>query len=164
MIPSGTKLVMIGDSITDCGRMRPVGEGKGDALGSGYVSQIQALLDSTYPKLNLRMVNMGVSANTVRELRERWQSDVIDLRPDWVSVMIGINDILRHYNRRMLTESHVSLGEYEETLEKLVEEAKVSGVREILLMTPFFIESSPDDVLRQMSLTYGAAVKRIGER
>ncbi|WP_172198703.1 SGNH/GDSL hydrolase family protein [Saccharibacillus qingshengii] len=164
MIPSGTKLVMIGDSITDCGRMRPVGEGKGESLGSGYVSQIQALLDSTYPKLNLRMVNMGVSANTVRELRERWQSDVIDLRPDWISVMIGINDILRHYNRRMLTESHVSLGEYEETLEKLVEEAKVSGVREILLMTPFFIESSPDDVLRQMSLTYGAAVKRIGER
>ncbi|KGE17070.1 GDSL family lipase [Paenibacillus wynnii] len=164
MIPKGTKLIMIGDSITDCDRVRPFGEGKGDALGNGYVSHINALLESTYPELDVRTINMGISADTTRELRMRWQTDVIDLQPDWVSIMIGINDILRHYNRVHIKECHVSLEEYEQTLEALVVEAKASGVQEVFLMTPFFIESSSDDTLRGMTLQYGAAVKRISER
>jgi lysophospholipase L1-like esterase len=164
MIPKGTKLIMIGDSITDCERIRPFGEGKGDALGNGYVSHINALLESTYPELEVRTINMGISADTTRELRIRWQTDVIDLQPDWVSIMIGINDILRHYNRRLIKECHVSLEEYEQTLEALVMETKASGVQEVILMTPFFIESNSDDLLRGMALQYGAVVKRISER
>ncbi|GGF61591.1 lipase [Paenibacillus albidus] len=164
MIPKGTKLIMIGDSITDCERVRPFGEGKGDALGNGYVSHINALLESTYPEQDVRTINMGISGDTIRELRVRWQTDVIDLQPDWVSVMIGINDIMRHYNRRHIKECHVSLEEYEQTLEALVAETKASGVQEVILMTPFFIESSSGDPLRSMILQYGAAVKRISER
>ena len=164
MLPTGTKLIMIGDSITDCDRARPFGEGKGDALGTGYVTHINALLESTCPELDVRMINMGTSANTVRELRERWQTDVIDLQPDWVSIMIGINDILRRYNRKHIKECHVLLKEYELTLENLVINTKASGVQELILMTPFFIESSSEDPLRALTLQYGAAVKRISER
>lgn len=164
MIPHGGKLVMIGDSITDCDRARPIGEGKEDPYGRGYVAQVHALLGATYPELDLRIVNMGIAGNTVRELKARWQSDVIDLKPDWVSIMIGINDALRHYNRRRMTELHVSLEEYEQTLDELVAITKASGAQEIVLMTPFFIESNEDDLLRRMTLQYGAAVKRIGER
>jgi len=50
------KLVMIGDSITDCGRARPIGEGIFDAIGKGYVAQVEALLSSTYPKRQIRVV------------------------------------------------------------------------------------------------------------
>lgn len=164
MIPTGIKLVMIGDSITDCERERPIGEGKGDALGRGYVSHINALIASTYPDVDVRIINMGISGNTVRELRARWQSDVINLKPEWISIMIGINDIIKHYNRKQIKEMHISVEEYERTLDVLVMESKASGVEKIILMTPFFIESNPEDPVRKMSLEYGAAVKRISNR
>ena len=64
-IIKGQKILFIGDSITDCERARPVGEGQYGGIGKGYVSLIDALLQSGYPELGIRVVNMGVSANTV---------------------------------------------------------------------------------------------------
>ncbi|MEY9093438.1 hypothetical protein ABH899_002044 [Paenibacillus sp. RC84] len=47
------------------------GEGRTDALGSGYAAQVDALIRSVYPELAVRIVNMGTGGNTVRELKER---------------------------------------------------------------------------------------------
>ena len=77
IIHPNCKLVMIGDSITDCGRGHPFGEASFDTLGNGYVSLVNGLITATDPALRLRVVNMGVSGNTVRELKARWQSDVL---------------------------------------------------------------------------------------
>jgi len=79
LLPPNTRLLFIGDSITDCGRERPVGEGYG--LGNGYVSLLNALLNSTYPPHPVRIINVGVSGNTVRDLEARWQTDVLHLNP-----------------------------------------------------------------------------------
>ena len=81
MIPPNSKLVMIGDSITDCGRQRLIGEAYADGLGNGYVSLVDALLCSTYPGHHIRVLNLGIGGNTVLDLEARWQSDVLDLRP-----------------------------------------------------------------------------------
>jgi hypothetical protein len=51
-----SKLVMIGDSITDAGRARPVGEGRGDAIGRGYVMMVDALLNAVYAEQQIRVV------------------------------------------------------------------------------------------------------------
>ena len=86
-----SRLVMVGDSITDCGRLpRAVGE---DSLGSGYVRLVYGLLTATYPQLNIQVFNSGIGGDTVRDLKRRWQRDVLDLEPDWLSIMIGINDV-----------------------------------------------------------------------
>ena len=97
-IGKGEKLVMIGDSITDCGRTRPVAEGLFDPLGRGYVTMVEALLGAAYPQLGIRVVNMGNGGNQVRDLKDRWQTDVIALQPDWLSVYIGINDVWRQFD------------------------------------------------------------------
>src|SRR5215211_5094424 len=97
-IQPNSKLVMIGDSITDCERARPVGEGLFDALGRGYVSYMDAFLGAVYPERGIRIVNMGISGNTVRDLKGRWETDVLALKPDWVSLMIGINDVWRQFD------------------------------------------------------------------
>src|SRR5690349_1984671 len=97
IIQPDSKLVMIGDSITDCGRARPVGEGPYEGLGAGYVALVDGLINAASPELRIRVVNMGISGNTVRDLKARWKSDVLDLEPDWLSVMIGINDVWRHF-------------------------------------------------------------------
>ena len=92
------KIVFIGDSISDYDRARPVGEGLNSAWGHSYVADVGALLGSAYPELNLRVVNMGIGGNQIRHLDARWQSDVLDLKPDWVSVLIGINDVWRQFD------------------------------------------------------------------
>lgn len=108
-IEPNSKLLMIGDSITDCGRGQPVGEAFKDGLGNGYVSLVNALLTSTYPAHRIRVMNTGTSGNTVLDLAERWQTDVLALRPDWLSVMIGINDVWRQFDSPLQTEWHVPL-------------------------------------------------------
>ena len=52
-IAPNSKLVMIGDSITDCGRALPVGEGLGPSLGNGYVSLVDALIRTAVPTAKL---------------------------------------------------------------------------------------------------------------
>jgi lysophospholipase L1-like esterase len=154
------KLVMIGDSITDCGRAKPVGEGRGDALGKGYVALVDAMLGAVYPSLQLRVVNMGLSGNTVRNLKERWETDVLDLKPDWLSIMIGINDVWRQFDMPTMPERHVYIDEYESTLRELVERTKPS-LKGLVLMTPFYIEPNKEDPMRAAMDRYGKVVEKI---
>ena len=118
-IQKNDKFLLIGDSVTDAGRNRPVAEGLFNPHGTGYPNVVQGLLTSVYPDYMIRVVNMGCSGNTVRDLKARWQADVLDLRPDWVSVMIGINDIWRQFDVPQIPEAHVLEPEYEQTLEAL---------------------------------------------
>ncbi|MEN8173855.1 MAG: GDSL-type esterase/lipase family protein, partial [Chloroflexota bacterium] len=87
IIEPKSRLVFIGDSITDCGRKRPVGEGRfNQALGDGYVSLVDAALTATYPDYAIKTINMGISGNTIRDLKARWQRDVLDINPDWLVI------------------------------------------------------------------------------
>lgn len=158
-----SKLVMIGDSITDVGRAQPAGEGLFDALGRGYVSLVDALLGAAYPAHGIRVVNMGTSGNTVRDLEARWQSDVLDKRPDWLSVMIGANDVWRQFDSPRQTEDHVLPDEYERTLDSLIALTRPL-VKNIVLLTPFYIEPNHADAMRARMDEYGATVRRLSEK
>ena len=157
------KIVMIGDSITDAGRARPVGEGLGAAHGTGYVNVVKGLLDCSYPELNLRVVTMGCSGNTVRDLKERWETDVMDLKPDHLSIMIGINDVWRQFDCPLQTERHILIDEYESTLSKLVEKT-LPTLKSVILMTPYYIEPNENDAMRAKMDEYGRSVKRVAEK
>jgi lysophospholipase L1-like esterase len=158
LLAKNSKLLMVGDSITDCSREFPVGEGSG--LGDGYVSLVDALIGSVYCRHSIRVVNVGISGNTVRDLRRRWQEDVVDLKPNWVSIMIGINDVWRQFDSPTRTETHVYIDEYEATLNDLVAETKrvTDGV---ILMTPFYLEPNVEEPMRAQMDRYGSVVKRL---
>jgi lysophospholipase L1-like esterase len=160
---SGQKLVMIGDSITDYERKRPVGEGLGEAIGHSYVAIVYAFLKSVYPELRMRIVNMGNSGDTVRDLKKRWRSDVLELNPDWVSILIGVNDVWRQFDSPLRMEEHVYLEEYEETLEQLIMFTK-REVEGIILMTPYYMEPNREEPMRSLMDLYGGAVKRQAEK
>jgi lysophospholipase L1-like esterase len=162
-LPPAARLVMIGDSITDCERARPVGEGRLDALGKGYVGIVNSLLQATVPAHRIRIINMGTSGNTVRDLRARWQTDVVCLRPDWLSVMIGINDVWRQFDSPLQSEWHVPLDEYRRTLDELVAETR-PRLQGLVLMTPYMLEPNRADPMRRMMDAYGAAVREIAAR
>ena len=156
-IEAGSKLLFIGDSITDCGRARPIGEGN-EGVGNGYVSHVQALLGASYPERKIRIVNVGSSGNTVRDLEARWETDVIAQKPDWLSIMIGTNDVWRQFDQPRQPEGHVLPDTYAKTLDRLVAQT-ASTVKGLVLMTPFFIESQKTDAMRVRMDEYGAIVK-----
>lgn len=161
-LDQGQKLLFIGDSITDAERNKEVREGGNGALGKGYVAFVDALLQTGYPELGIRTVNKGVNGNTVRNLEARWQEDVIDQNPDWLSVMIGINDVWRQYDAPLIKEYHVYIDEYEETLRKLIKETRPQ-VKGLILMTPFYLERNEQDAMRRTMDQYGEVVKKIAD-
>ncbi len=165
LIKPGSKVVMIGDSITDCGRAQPVGEGLGASLGNGYVSFVEGLLNASVPCPKLRVVNMGCGGHTVRDLKARWKRDVLDLKPDWLSIKIGINDVWRQFDLPLQTENHVRLPEYAETLEGLVKTSlKQLKLQGLVLMTPYLIEPNRQEPMRRMMDQYGEVVKRLAKK
>lgn len=157
-----SRLVCIGDSVTDCERARPLGEGLFGAVGKGWVGFVDALLLATYPEHRIRVTNVGTSGNTVRDLAERWQTDVLDLKPDWLSVMIGINDVWRQFDVPRLGRG-VDLVDYERIYADLLQRTRPS-LKGLVLMTPFFIEPLAADAMRARMDQYGAVVKGLAQR
>lgn len=158
-----SQLLFIGDSITDAGRTQPVAEGLFDPLGKGYVTMVEALLLSTYPERGIRIVNVGTSGNTVKDLAARWDKDVIALKPDFLSVCIGVNDVWRQFDLPRQTEIHVGLPQYEETYDALLTRTRPT-LQGLVLMTPFFIEPNPADAMRARMDQYGAVVKKLAQK
>ena len=163
LFDKGDKVLFIGDSISDYKRARPVGEGLFEAWGTSYVSDVAAQFTCMRPEMKLRFVNMGTSGNRVRDLKERWESDVMELKPDWVSVLIGINDVWRQFDSPLETESHVYPEEYERTYEELIQRT-LPNVKGMILMTPYFMEPNREDPMRARMDEYGAIVKRLAEK
>lgn len=162
-ISKGSRWVMIGDSITDCGRARPIGEVTHEGLGKGYVNIVDALLTAACPHLGIRVTNVGCGGNTVRDLKARWQTDVIDLKPDWLSIMIGINDVWRHFSRPSHKEVHIGIEEYERTLTELIERT-LPHIKGLILIAPYFIEPDRQEPMRAMMDRYGAAMKKLATK
>lgn len=163
LFEKGQKLVIIGDSISDYERARPVGEGLFGAWGTSYVNDIGAMLGCAYPELQLRVVNMGISGNQVRDLKARWQTDVTDLKPDWVAVLIGINDVWRQFGQPYMPETHVLPDEFEKTYEELIQ-TTLGYAKGMILMTPYFMEPNRKDAMRARMDEYGAIVKKLAEK
>jgi lysophospholipase L1-like esterase len=168
LLPAHSRLLFIGDSITDAGR-EPMGEPApwGTAgLGRGYVSLVESWLLATRPEARVRVINRGTSGHTVRDLAGRWQTDVLDLKPDTVSVMIGVNDVWRQFDTPLRTETHVLPDEYERTLDDLATRtlATLAAPERLLLATPFFFETHRADPMRARMDEYGAIVRRLAAK
>lgn len=79
-------IVFLGDSITDAGRMT-----SDNPLGDGYVSEFAAYITGTDP--NWRVLNKGVDGNITERIAGVLQRDCISYHPDYVSILVGINDV-----------------------------------------------------------------------
>lgn len=93
LIAPGQTILFQGDSITDAGRKRDIAAANSaDALGHGYAWLAAAQLLVDMPDDHLKIYNRGISGNKVFQLAERWQADCLDLKPDVLSILIGVND------------------------------------------------------------------------
>ncbi len=148
---AGQTILFIGDSITDAGRRV-----EAPPYGRGYVAYCRSLLLARYPELGLQIHNRGIGGNTVRDLQARWNKDVLALRPDWLSVKIGINDVWRRFGGD--PHQAVPLNEYVVTLRELLLRARDRAGARLIVMEPYVIESDPDEPMRREMGRYVAAV------
>jgi lysophospholipase L1-like esterase len=151
------KIVLIGDSITDCGRRsEPFAP-----YGAGYVNFVRALLLARYPELGLEVVNRGIGGNTVRDLAQRWEEDVIAEQPDWLSVKIGINDVWRTMTGRQA--EAVPLEEYRATYRALLERTRRETRARLILMEPYVIAPPVAETSGEVQMSLQEAQRRYPE-
>lgn len=158
-----TVLVMAGDSVTDCGRRyesEPAGWG---SFGDGYVNLVNAFLCSMYPENEVMVVNRGVNGNTIVDLEKRWDKDILELNPTWVTVLIGINDVWGHFSGQLEHRRTVDEATYRRLYESIVKRT-IDKVNGMIILSPFMMEKNKNDEMRQMVETYAGIAREIAEK
>ena len=156
------RIVFIGDSVTDAGSANPVSEGSNN-LGTGYVRVIDNWLTAYYPEITLKIYNSGINGHTSRSLVNRFDTDVISLKPDYVSICVGINDAWQHFDSRFLPDKVVTLNEYEKNLTQMIEKS-IKIAKKVFIMSPYYMEPFKDDQVRSLMDKYTEVSKKLAEK
>lgn len=163
-----SKLILFqGDSITDCGRNRE----DITHTGTGYATMVKGELGASCPG-EYSFINKGISGNRIVDVYARIKVDIINLRPDYMSLLIGVNDVWHELGGRC---NGVTTEKYEKIYEMLIEEIKESLPEiKIMILEPFVFpgeetastEEEPErwDVFYNEVQKRAAASKRIAEK
>lgn len=126
-----------GDSITDVGRVRE----DESSLGQGYPRMLAERLGYEYPG-QFRYLNRGISGNRVVDLYARWKVDALNLKPDYLSILIGVNDVWHEIE----AQNGVEAKKYEKIYTMLLEETlEALPDIKIILMEPFVLHGTGTD-------------------
>lgn len=157
VLQDGQTVVMIGDSITDCDR-----RGSNAPLGNGYVQLVGGLAIAKHPERKIRWVNTGVSGNTITDLAQRWEADVLAHRPTWLSISIGVNDVCRQLDT---PDGGVEVGKFTAVYRELLEttRSRLSGCG-FILMTPGVIGESLDSEGNRLLQPYVQAIRQLAAK
>lgn len=133
MFKQNANILFQGDSITDGNRAR--NEDLNHILGHGYQYIIAAKLGEEAAEKNYNFLNRGISGNRVVDLYGRWKEDTLNLNPDVLSILIGVNDVGREFEEKMGIDSI----KYEKVYRLLLEETKEYNPEIMLILCEPFI-------------------------
>lgn len=138
LAPSARTILFQGDSITDAGRDRKTAAqpNAASALGNGYPLLVASALLDEQPEHGWRFFNRGVSGNKVPDLDARWQQDTIDLAPDVLSILVGVND----YWHKRLTGYTGTVADFESQYDALLARTKAAlPAVQLVILEPFVL-------------------------
>lgn len=163
-LKNGTVILFQGDSITDGNRGR--NEDPNHIMGHGYAFSIASRIGADFPEKNYKFYNRGISGNKVTDLAERWQKDTLDLKPDMLSILVGVNDANSVVFKR---QPSVSAEQYQEVYQALLEKTRAIFPEIILILCEPFVlkvgrmnekwEESYSDMLKRQSVVRKLAEK-----
>jgi lysophospholipase L1-like esterase len=130
------KILFQGDSITDAFR-KPDEINSAYQLGNGYVFLIAAQLAARFPEKNWDFVNRGVSGNKILDLKNRWTNDVLAIRPDVLTIFVGVNDTLAAMQGQPSTNEQEFASAYQFLLQETRQHLPDTR---FVLMEPFLLE------------------------
>ena len=122
------KIVFCGDSITDSGRDR----NDPASLGNGYVAILFEKLRNLYEDVNFTFVNAGITGDRIADVEKRVQTDIVDLKPDIVVLLVGINDTWRREDPLAPFDGEAFAASYE----NVVAAIKAGGAK-LIIVEPF---------------------------
>jgi lysophospholipase L1-like esterase len=132
MLTTSTTILFQGDSITNAFR-KPEELCNAYQLGAGYALLVSAQLLGTHPEATWTIHNRGVSGEGVSQLSARWQADCLDLRPDVLSLLVGVNDAAP-----LSPDAHPSVDAYATGYRALLTQTREALPRvRFVLMEPF---------------------------
>lgn len=134
------RILFQGDSITDCQRNREDFWG----LGDGYVKYVAEALRKAYPDVYFEFINRGISGNRTENLVARLDEDLIDLNPDIVTLMIGLNDTWHRYQIDLFTDIEY----FKSNLKLILERIKNETNAKLIMMEPFLLYDMGKDDMR----------------
>jgi lysophospholipase L1-like esterase len=138
LVKPGDVVLFQGDSITDDGRKHDATQPNSQAaLGKGYawLAGSQMLVDA--PNGELKIFNRGISGNKVYQLADRWQADCLDLRPNVLSILIGVNDFWHKQKHNYDGTLEKYAGDYRALVERT--QAALPGVK-LMICEPFALK------------------------
>jgi len=162
-IEAGDTVLFQGDSITDAHRDRKAeaAPNRQALLGNGYVGIAAASMLVDRPEDDLKIFNRGISADKVYQLADRWQKDCLDLRPDVLSILIGVNDVAHRLRGKF--DGTVEI--YEQGCLALFEQArKASPKIKLVVCEPFVLRcGAVTDKWFPLFDEYRAAARRVAK-
>ena len=135
MIEKDMTIVLQGDSITDAGRRDDPRQ-----MGYGYAAMVADTLTAFYRNFNLTIYNRGISGNKSGALVDRWKEDCLDLSPDLVTLLIGVNDCWHGFD---YPEMFVTTEQYRDNCRYLMESVKNAGAKLVVIEPFIFTEGCP---------------------
>jgi lysophospholipase L1-like esterase len=134
------RILFQGDSITNAFR-RPEEINPAFQLGNGYAFIIAARLAAAHPDQHFEFLNRGVSGDNTADLLNRWDTDALDVRPDLLSLLIGINDVGAHHKSQQAADPPHFEKRYRALLDPLSE---ANPALKMILLEPFLLPAGED--------------------
>lgn len=159
----GNTVLFQGDSITDAGREKEKElPNNPRSFGSGYAFLAASALLNALPEKELTIYNRGISGNKVYQLADRWQKDCIDLKPDVLSILIGVNDYWHKRNGKYDGTIEVYENDYRKLLQQTKE--KFPGIK-LVLCEPYYVlnTSAVDETWVAPMKEYQAVAKKLAK-
>lgn len=141
-IKPGNKILFIGDSITDVDRNRS----DPYHLGSGYPQLVAAYLLNKYPTYDLQILNRGVGGDRVTDLKKRWEADCLELNPDIVSILVGVNDIWHYIGSEEERLDDGALEKFEADLRWMLKSLAHRTDARVILIEPYVLPYPKDRI------------------
>lgn len=135
------KILFQGDSITDCHREYE----DLSNLGEGYVVYTIDILKNNFPEIDFEFINRGISGNRTENLLSRVEEDLIDIQPDIVTVLLGINDTWHKYMIGLETTIEQFRSNYEAILKRIKSETNAK----LIMLEPFLLYNMGKDNMRE---------------
>jgi acyl-CoA thioesterase I len=154
------RIVMLGDSIT-----------QGGESPGGYVWLVRTYLNKLYPTAGIEVLNAGISGHKSTDMLARFQKDVLDKKPDLITISVGVNDVWHGYfdfaNNRPIPEGDgpngITLDAYTRNVEEMIRRGKAAGAKIVVLSTTVIYEDAQSKPNISVA-GYNAALKRLAKK
>lgn len=149
------RIVCLGDSITE------MGEGRG-----GYVWLLRNTLKAIYPQHPIEVLNSGISGHKSTDMLARFQRDVLDKRPDLVTISVGVNDVWHgFYDNHPAGDGPrgIPLEDYRKNVAEMVSLAQAAKIEVVLLSTTVIHEDLKNRENAKLA-SYNAALQEIARQ